>query len=385
MKKIRTYMSLFSSAGVGCYGFTLEGFECVATVELLEKRIDIQKYNNKCRFPTGYISGDIRYSEVQLKILDELELWKSSGKDELDVLIATPPCQGMSVANHKKGDEIKRNSLVVESIKITEKIKPKVFIYENVRSFLKTACTDTDGNIKPIEAVIRDCIGSIYNISSKVINFKDYGANSSRTRTLVIGVRKDIDFLDPNDLFPDMESEKTLYEVIGKQPKLFEMGEICSHDIYHAFRSYDERMRPWISGLGEGQTAFDNSSPKNIPHKIVDGKLVLNANKNGDKYKRQSWGKVAPCVHTRNDILASQNTVHPQEDRVFSIRELMLMMNIPVEFKWADLSLNELNNLDIVDKKNFLKKNELNIRHSIGEAVPTVIFKKIAKNIKKYI
>jgi DNA (cytosine-5)-methyltransferase 1 len=42
--------------------------------------------------------------------------------------------------------------------------------------------------------------------------------------------------------------------------------------------------------------------------------------KNGDKYKRQYWNKVAPCIHTRNDILSSQNTVHPVDDRVFSIR-----------------------------------------------------------------
>ena len=28
---LRTYVSLFSSAGVGCYGFMEEGFYCVAT------------------------------------------------------------------------------------------------------------------------------------------------------------------------------------------------------------------------------------------------------------------------------------------------------------------------------------------------------------------
>ena len=28
----RTYISLFSSAGVGCYGFKLEGYECIATM-----------------------------------------------------------------------------------------------------------------------------------------------------------------------------------------------------------------------------------------------------------------------------------------------------------------------------------------------------------------
>ena len=43
--------------------------------------------------------------------------------------------------------------------------------------------------------------------------------------------------------------------------------------------------------------------------------------------------------------------------------------------------LSELNKLSDEDKKKILKKEEINIRQSIGEAVPTVIFRGIAKNI----
>ena len=42
----------------------------------------------------------------------------------------------------KKDKDIKRNSLVVESIKMILLIKPKVFVFENVKAFLKTNCTD---------------------------------------------------------------------------------------------------------------------------------------------------------------------------------------------------------------------------------------------------
>ena len=61
----------------------------------------------------------------------------------------------MSVANHKKGDdEIKRNSLVVESLLMTKELEPKVFIFENVAAFLNTVCTDIDGKEKRIEEAI---------------------------------------------------------------------------------------------------------------------------------------------------------------------------------------------------------------------------------------
>ena len=38
------------------------------------------------------------------------------------MLVATPPCQGISVQNHKKKDEINRNSLVVESVEMVDKM-----------------------------------------------------------------------------------------------------------------------------------------------------------------------------------------------------------------------------------------------------------------------
>ena len=62
-----TYISLFSSAGVGCFGFKLNGFECIATNELIERRLEIQKNNQKCKFDTGYIQGDITTKEIQNK------------------------------------------------------------------------------------------------------------------------------------------------------------------------------------------------------------------------------------------------------------------------------------------------------------------------------
>ena len=379
-----TYISLFSSAGVGCFGFQLEKFDCIATNEIIERRLAVQRFNKKCKYDTGYVSGDITATETQQAILDEIKKWETLEKiKEVDVLIATPPCQGMSVANHKKhNDEILRNSLVTESIKLIKKILPRFFVIENVPAFLKTICTDTDGVDRPIrEAIDRNLLNN-YSIYSKVINFKDYGVGSSRTRTLVIGVRLDwADCVSPIELFPDASTERTLRNLIGHLKSLTEWGEIDSEDIYHAFRIYPEHMRSWISGISEGQSAFDNTEPDKIPHTIVDGVRVVNKQKNGDKYKRQYWDKVAPCIHTRNDQLASQNTVHPTDDRVFSIRELMLLMTIPECFKWVATPIQVLNSLPIAEKRQFLKKEEIKIRQSIGEAVPTTIFQSIAHKI----
>jgi len=370
------YISLFSSAGVGCYGFKLENYKCVATNEILEKRLNIQKFNNKCEKDSGYILGDITNSDIQHKLFKEVE------NQKIDIIIATPPCQGMSVANHKKRDEKGRNSLVVESIKIVMKVKPKFFIFENVRTFMNTICTDIDNIDKPISKAIELNLNGNYNILSKVINFKEYGSNSSRTRTLVIGVRKDIKDISPYDIFPKQQNIKTLKDVIGNFPRLNNMGEISKEDIYHFYRNFDKKMLAWIENIKEGESAFDNTEKLRIPHQIKDGEIVFNKNKNGDKYSRCYWNKSGACIHTRNDILASQNTIHPEDNRVFSIREIMEMMNIPKTFNWSNVSFQDLNNLSQYEKIKFLKNEELTIRKSIGEAVPTNIFQQIAHNIK---
>lgn len=385
--QIKTYISLFSSAGIGCYGFKQEGFECIATCELLERRIKMQAYNKKCRYEAGYINGDITKQDIQDKILAQYDYWKKHHQvKELDVVVATPPCQGMSVANHKKNDEVKelkRNSLVVESIKMIKKLNPKFFIMENVRSFLTTGCMDIDGNYKAIGDAIKYNLAGLYNIYARVVNFKDYGNLSSRPRTLVVGVRKDLKDISPLSIFPDRQKEKTLRDVIGHLPALHKMGEMWEKDFYHQFRNYSPNMEAWIAPLKEGQSAFDNKDETLRPHHIVNGKFVPNVRKNGDKYTRCYWDKVAPCVHTRNDILASQNTIHPHDNRVFSIRELMLMMSVPESYQWSETPYEELQAMSDDDKRKFLKKEEINIRQNLGEAVPTIIFKQIAHKIKE--
>lgn len=386
---IHTYISLFSCAGIGCLGFTRAGFKCIATNELISRRLDIQKYNHKCEREQGYVQGDITLPEVKQRIFDEIEWWKQHKRiTDVDVVIATPPCQGMSIFNHKKNDkDIVRNSLVIESLNLVKQIQPKFFVFENVPAFMDTACIIDEDSICSIREAHERILGDDYSFYTDIINFKLYGSNSSRTRTLVVGVRKNlIQFISPVELFPDRECEHTLREIIGDLPSLKVMGQISENDILHAFRAYPDYMRAWISDLEEGHSAFENTDPMKRPYKIDKaGNRIENANKTHDKYKRQVWDKCGLSVHTRNDQLASQNTIHPADDRVFSIRELMRLMTIPEDFCWFETSYDTLNKMTLKDKSAFLKREETNIRQCIGEAVPTAVFEKIANNIMDFL
>src|SRR5699024_158266 len=134
-----TYASLFSAAGLGCHGFKMEDYTCVATAELLSRRLDVQKANNTCEDANAYYLGDLSNDTF----LEQIAADVNTRTSDLTFVIATPPCQGMSVANHKKGDELDRNSLVVKSLTFIEQTNPRFFVIENVRSFLTAMCSDT--------------------------------------------------------------------------------------------------------------------------------------------------------------------------------------------------------------------------------------------------
>lgn len=367
-----TYISLFSSAGIGCYGFKMEGFDCVATNEIIKRRLEIQKINKKCKYKTGYILGDITNKMVKKLIFDEIKKWKTNHEiNKIDVLIATPPCQGMSTANYKKNNEIVRNSLVVEAIHMVKRIMPRIFVFENVKSFLKTMCIDENEQQISIDSCIHANLGDKYNIFSRQINFMDYGVPSSRPRTIVIGTLKTEKNFSPLNIFPLSQPRISLKQAIGNLPSL-NYGSYDKNDFYHSFRTYPKYMRKWIHSLKPGESAFNNSV-NNLPYKIVDGKKqILKSGFMGNKFCRMFWDKPAPCITTRNDQLASQSTIHPSDDRVLSIRELMKVMTIPDSFKWVK-----------VEKKISIDNNETLIRQSIGESVPTKIMQSIAHNIKE--
>ena len=125
-----TYVSLFSSAGVGCYGFKEEKYDCVLTNELVERRMEVQKCNDKCSDPRGYLCGDITDPEVKKYALNHIDEYKKNKNlKDIDVVIATPPCQGMSVAgNRNPYDE--RNTLIKYAVDFATIIKPKyIFNY----------------------------------------------------------------------------------------------------------------------------------------------------------------------------------------------------------------------------------------------------------------
>ena len=116
---------------------------------------------------------------------------------KVDLIMHGSPCQDFSVAGKGAGGDEgtgTRSSLMYETIRIVEKLKPKYVIWENVKNVLsKKHKHNFDNYINRLSE-----LG--YNSYYQVLNSKDYGIPQNRERVFTISIRKDIDkgYIFPN-------------------------------------------------------------------------------------------------------------------------------------------------------------------------------------------
>lgn len=108
---------------------------------------------------------------------------------ECDLIMHGSPCQDFSVAGKGAGgdkDSGTRSSLMYETLRIVEKLKPKYVIWENVKNLLSAKHRHNfDAYLEAMER-----LG--YHSQYQVLNAKDYGVPQNRERVFTVSIRKDI-------------------------------------------------------------------------------------------------------------------------------------------------------------------------------------------------
>lgn len=107
-------------------------------------------------------------------------------RDQVDIFVGGSPCQSFSTYGKKKGFEDTRGTLFFFYADLIKKIRPKVFIYENVPG-LKTH--DNGKTWKRIQEVFK---GLKYKIFIETLNSSDYGLPQNRERIFVVGFDKSL-------------------------------------------------------------------------------------------------------------------------------------------------------------------------------------------------
>lgn len=121
---------------------------------------------------------------------------------EVDLIMHGSPCQDFSVAGKQAGGDKNsgtRSSLMYETIRIVEKLKPKYVIWENVKNLLSKK------HIHNFEAYLQTMKALGYKNYYQVLNAKDYGIPQNRERIFTVSIRNDI---DKEFIFPSKQELK---------------------------------------------------------------------------------------------------------------------------------------------------------------------------------
>ena len=366
-------LSLFSNVGIAELLLKDIGVEVVLANEILEERCRFYKEI----FPKAeMISGDIKNPTILKYII------KRAKELEVDFIITTPPCQGMSMAG-KKDKNDKRNLLITYAIDAIQKINPKYIFLENIPQQLKTYI-----RIEKKKLLIPDFLKlkleNKYNFNqNSIVNASNYGVAQNRIRSIFLLTRKDLPHIWETP--PKENKVINLFESIGHLPTL----DPLIHDISYSshlkiFPDYEKKLLKaqkisrWHSppkhiyrqvfammNTPTGKSAFENT--KKFRPLTKQGSIVKGFK---NTYKRQDWSKPAYTVTTYNRTIGSQENVHPgrkykfhgktlySDARVLTVYEIMKIMSIPENWKipsWCS--------------ENFL-------RTVIGEGIPPLLVKK---------
>lgn len=317
---------------------------------------------------TQMICGDITEDNIRSQIV------KEALETDIDFIIATPPCQGMSEAGLRLQFD-PRNQLVSFAIDVIKRVNPKFVMLENVPQQLRTKIT-YNNKIVLIPEYIRIELGDNYNFNNDtLVMAKDYGVPQLRERSIFLLVRKDMNIVWE---FPEKQPEITLANAIGHLPSLDPLLREGIDETLSRFPNYQSKLEyaktvskwhyppthswkqvEWMLHTPSGKSAIYND--KHYPQKAEGVPVKAHHN----NYRRFKWDMPCRTITQNNGVISSLACVHPgrpyitaegetlySDPRVLTIYELLIVMSLPLDWpipSWA---------------------SEIFIRRVIGEGIP---------------
>lgn len=256
-------LSLFANVGIGETYLKDINYPIVLANELLKDRCEFYKHQNNHEI----INGDINNDEIFKKIIE------TSKKLNINFILATPPCQGMSLLG-KQESEDPRNLLITRVVKAIEELNPEFILIENVPQMYKTKIDAYgNGDIITIKEYLQQIADKLnYNIKFDIFNAADFGTPQHRKRAFTRIYKKTYTWDDPHK-----QKWITVEQAIGDLPSL-KNGEKTNIP-HHNAKKHSENEVLWLSHTPSGCSSRNNEIhfPKTIRMKkqIINGKQSL--------------------------------------------------------------------------------------------------------------
>lgn len=334
-KKTRPIViDLFSGAGGLSLSFEQAGFDVSAAVEIDPIHCAVHHYN----FPN---TATICASVVDLTGAD-IRQRAQLGTRDIDVMCGGAPCQGFSLIGHRALDD-PRNQLVFHFVRLVSELRPKYFVFENVKGL-------TVGAHKKFLSEVVDALAATgYEVLLpwKVLNAADFSVPQDRRRLFLIGARKGL----PLPSYPQATRRVTVGQAIGDLPNADDFAELLIDDSVKArFRTtsaYAKRLR----GV--------EIDPDNFGYSRIYDKGLLTASARTEhtklsqrRFAETQQGETEPIsrflkldptgicntlragTDSARGAFTSPRPIHPLHSRVITVREAARLHSYPDWFRF---------------------------------------------------
>ncbi|MCT0016891.1 DNA cytosine methyltransferase [Lactococcus lactis subsp. lactis] len=345
-------VSLFSGAGGLDLGVELAGISVLFGADAAYKAFNNKDQYNKMRnqslsnfmysndlFESANQTYEHNFSNSVTKISKNIQ--KISKFPKSNLMLGGFPCPGFSAAGPRLLDD-PRNFLYIHYIRALMQSQPEFFVAENVKGLI------TMGKGEVLKQITQDFSASGYEVTTKLVNARDYGVPELRERVFIVGVRKDIaNNFDFHYKFPEPTHGTnklpfvTLKDAIADLP--LNPDDVFDSDYSPMYMSRN-RKKTW-----DEQSFTIQASGRQIP--------------------QHPAGK--PMLKVGTDKWIFQGNFN----RRLSVRECARIQTFPDWFIFSDGG-----------KNNVSKNNLLNEKYKqIGNAVPVFLAEKITRPILKFL
>lgn len=223
-------IDLFCGAGGMSEGLIQAGFHIIFSNEISKQAALTYKKRHE---QLGLIQGKNTWLEVDdiknisgnliNEKIKKLEDFKNKNI-EIDAIFGGPPCQGFSRAGKQKIDDI-RNFLFSEYLRVVKEVKPKYIVFENVpgildikfHNFISKFDEEIYKQKSAIDIIKKELAKIDYELLDyKILNAADYGVPQNRHRVILIGYRKGQKIPNyPQKLNYEVSLEEALGDITG--------------------------------------------------------------------------------------------------------------------------------------------------------------------------